>query len=537
MMIKRVITIFLSLFVNFLCTDNSLDVSTKVSLTDGLIQGYQDNDLKVFLGIPYAEPPIGPLRWAPSKKKLPWEGVLDVKKNENICFQPKMPTEFYDRDPDVKNMSEDCLTLNVWTRANDINQKLPVMVWIHGGALVWGSGCEYKGDEITKKGVILVTVNYRLGPLGFYAHPELSAENGTSGNQGFRDQIAALEWVKENIAKFGGNPDNITIFGESAGSWSVNVLQASPLSRGLFHKVIGQSGARLIPLTHINQKAPYSDSAENLGVILSKVMSDSREPSLQELRKLSPKQIIQNIEKDPLYSTQFDSLTIIDGEVIPEDISIIFKKGNQADVPVLIGSTADEAITFDPKMLNPGLSMMSYMDLTNSSIYDILPEIDEEIFQYYPVENEEQAKESWIGFTTDAMFTAQMQKWGYLMSTVDSPAFLYLWNWHPTVNGSKALKAFHAAEVPYVFGTMDFFDIEDSKEDREFSNLMIEIWTNFAKTGNPSVEDKIEWPVFKADSQEYISLSYKVEKKEYFRSKKVQLINEAYDRSRVIFKD
>ena len=123
MMIKRVITIFLSLFVNFLCTDNSLDVSTKVSLTDGLIQGYQDNDLKVFLGIPYAEPPIGPLRWAPSKKKLPWEGVLDVKKNENICFQPKMPTEFYDRDPDVKNMSEDCLTLNVWTRANDINQK------------------------------------------------------------------------------------------------------------------------------------------------------------------------------------------------------------------------------------------------------------------------------------------------------------------------------------------------------------------------------------------------------------------------------
>ena len=146
-------------------------------------------------------------------------------------------------------MSEDCLTLNVWTRAKNSDEKLPVMVWFHGGALVWGSGNDYTGEELTKYGVILVTVNYRLGPFGFFSHPDLTLKYGTSGNQGFRDQIESLKWVKKNIKSFGGDPDNVTIFGESAGSWSVNVLQASPLAKGLFHKAIGQSGARLIPLT------------------------------------------------------------------------------------------------------------------------------------------------------------------------------------------------------------------------------------------------------------------------------------------------
>ena len=206
------------------------------------------------------------MRWALAKPAKNWKGIRSAETNSKICFQPKQIADFYDRVPDLNNMSEDCLTLNVWTRAKDTNENLPVMVWFHGGALVWGSGSEYPGNELTDHGVILVTVNYRLGPFGFFSHPELSMKDGSSGNQGFSDQIQSLKWVKENIKYFGGDPNNVTIFGESAGSWSVNVLQASPLAKGLFHKVIGQSGARLIPLTHLNKSTTYSKSAEELGL-------------------------------------------------------------------------------------------------------------------------------------------------------------------------------------------------------------------------------------------------------------------------------
>ena len=516
------------------CATEDLTIKEVVRIDSGVIKGSHNAELKQYLGIPYAEPPIDNLRWAPTSPVKSWEGVKSVKSNSKICYQPKQMAEFYDRGPNINNMSEDCLTLNVWTRADKQDEKLPVMVWFHGGALVWGSGSEYSGKELTKEGVILVTVNYRLGPFGFFSHPELSEETGTSGNQGFKDQILSLKWVQENIDKFGGDPDNVTIFGESAGSWSVNVLQASPLSRGLFHKVIGQSGARLIPLTHLNQSAPYSDSAEQLGLNLSQVMTNSSTSNLEILRKLSPIQIIQNIERDPLYSTQFDSLTIIDGEVIPEDISLIFKKGQQADVPVLIGSTADEATSFDPKMLNPGLSSVSYKELTVSSIADILPKADEAIFDLYPVKNEELAKRSWVDFTTDAMFTAQMQKWGNLMSTVQSPAYLYLWDWYPLVNGTTEYRAFHAAEVPYVFGQFDMFQIDISERDLDFSKKMIKIWTNFAKTGNPSTQ-MVLWPEFNSSSNEYLSLGETIKVNKNLRIQKTQLINEAYDKARVEF--
>ncbi|HJL96232.1 MAG: hypothetical protein CMD53_04245 [Gammaproteobacteria bacterium] len=534
MNIKKIISfIFIAYLIS--CSD-STQVETQVHVTGGLIEGSKEGTLKKYLGIPYAAAPVNELRWAPPKEVSLWTGRHLSKEYSKICYQPKQSAEFYNRGPSLEDMSEDCLTLNVWTRAERANEKLPVMVWIHGGALVWGSGREYPGQELTKKGIILVTINYRLGPFGFFAHPELTQENETSGNQGYRDQVAALKWVKDNISSFGGDPDNVTIFGESAGSWSVNVLQASPLASGLFHKVIGQSGARLIPLTHINKKSSYSDSGESLGVRLSEIMALSEQPSLEELRSLSPIQIIQNIEKDPLYRSQFDSLTVIDGEVIPEDISSIFKKGDQANVPTLIGSTADEATTFDPKMLNPGITgNLSYVDLTKSSVSEILPEANDEIFKYYPINNEKEAKESWINFTTDAMFTAQMQKWGQLMASVDSPTFLYLWDWHPTVNSSKKFKAFHAAEVPYVFGRFDMFGIEATEEDYVFSNTMMDMWTNFAKTGNPSIKDSITWPEYESSNQVYMLMGESISIDKNLRSKKVSLINEAYDKAREEF--
>lgn len=535
-MIKKKIFL-LGAFISLVgCGSGETGISEVVEIESGTIKGIQEGNLKKYLGIPYAEPPIGKLRWAPTKPVQNWKDIKSAESNSKICFQPKQIADFYDRVPDINNMSEDCLTLNVWTRAINKDEKLPVMVWFHGGALVWGSGSEYPGEQLTEHGVILVTVNYRLGPFGFFSHPGLSAETGSSGNQGFNDQIYALKWVKKNIDQFGGDPNNITIFGESAGSWSVNVLQASPLSKGLFHKAIGQSGARLIPLTHLNKETTYSKSAEQLGLELSEIMSASKNPSLEDLKEIPALEIIKNLERDPLYATQFDKLTVIDGNIIPEDISQIFLKGEQADVPVLIGSTADEATPFDPKMLSPQLADMSYKSLTHLAIADMLPKVENMIYDLYPVDTEKVAKKSWVDFSTDAMFTAQMQKWGNLMSTVKSPAYLYMWNWHPTINGSKEYRAFHAAEVPYIFGNFDVFDIDVSERDYEFSNVMMEIWTSFARDGIPSLDDE-EWPKFKVNNPKYVLLDEKIEVKEGLRTEKVRLINEAYDRVRDDFKD
>ena len=534
MKINIIITFLLFSLIS--CTENSL-INLKLPVTGGLIEGSAEGDLKKYLGIPYAAPPVGDLRWSPPQPLNAWSGIKDASVNSNICYQPYQPSEFYDRGPDQSTMSEDCLTLNIWTRASTTKENLPVMVWIHGGALVWGSGSEYKGEELTKRDVILVTVNYRLGPLGFFAHQELNDENnGHSGNQGFRDQIAALEWVQSNISKFGGNPENVTIFGESAGSWSVNVLQASPLSQGLFHKVIGQSGARLLPLTHLTTATDYSESALEVGLNLTKIISNKKTTSLGDLRNLSAEEIIKKVEMDPVYSTTFDTLTIIDGDVLPEAISAIFSKGNQANTPVLIGSTADEATTFDPKMLAPEFAQfLKYSELTKTSINQMLPKVDKKIFDYYPINNEEIAKESWINFTTDVMFTAPMQDWGNLMSTVDSEAYLYIWDHHPIINGTTKFKAFHAAEVPYVFGGMDAFNIDFTEEDIVLSNTMMDIWTNFAKTGNPSLPGRLVWPPFEITGQKYVSLGLVIEEKQNLRSEKVALINTAFNNSRIDF--
>jgi len=534
--VKSLVTGILIFFI-YSCSDANA-IGTIVTIENGHIEGKQNGSLKTFSGIPYAAPPVGNLRWAPPETVESWAGIRDATVNSKVCYQPKQTTEFYDDGLEISSMSEDCLTLNVWTRANTTEDKLPVMVWIHGGALVWGSGSEYKGEELTKRDVILVTVNYRLGPLGYFAHSELNDENnGSSGNQGYRDQIAALGWVQDNINEFGGDPNNVTIFGESAGSWSVNVLQASPLSQGLFHKVIGQSGARLLPLTHLSVASDYSDSALEHGLNLTKIISDKKNTSLDDLRDIPAEEIINRVEQDPTYSTTFDTLTIIDGEVLPEAVSAIFSKGNQANTPVLIGSTADEAITFDPKIMAPEFAeFLKYSDLLKSSINQILPNVDKKIFEYYPTDTEEMSKESWVNFYTDAMFTAPMQDWGNLMSTVDSQAYLYIWDHHPKINGSRKLKAFHAAEVPYIFGGVDNFDIDFNEEDVTLSNNMIDIWTNFAKTGNPSLPGVFTWPPFNSTSQKYVSIGVVIKEKQNLRSEKVSLINEGYNRSRIDFK-
>lgn len=515
------------------------EVAAKVAVTGGEIEGIvKDSGLKAYLGVPYAAPPVGALRWAPTAPIESWSGVRDAQKVGSPCIQVSGMNHFYDSN--IENMSEDCLFLNVWTRAESVEDRLPVMVWVHGGALVQGNGGDWDGAGLSAKGVIVVTLNYRLGPLGFFAHPELTSENSGlgSGNQAFFDQIAALRWVQDNIREFGGDPGNVTIFGESAGSWSMAVLQASPLARGLFHKVIGQSGGRFLPMWHRSKATNYAPSAESYGEELAKLFSPGKDLTLQGLRSLPASQIMAAYEGNPDILFNFDALAIVDGQVLPEEVDVIFSKGLQADVPVLIGSNEDEAITFAPDVVDPkSAASTDYRVLLAELANKLLPAAGERLHELYPANSQAQARQSWIDLHTDAVFSQSMAIWANKMATVSSNAFLYWWNWHPSITGSTAYKAFHAAELSYVFGSFGEssgygFNVDDTPREREFSKLMMDIWTNFARTGNPSVENVIDWPVYNPADPQYVVLGPKVYVTGAIRKEKIEFITEAYRKQR-----
>ena len=514
--------------------ESGLPLTTTVRLTAGEIRGRErDAGLKEFLGIPYAAAPTGVRRWQPPHALAPWDGVKDASAKGLPCMQPASLSPFYDRG--YPEMSEDCLTLNVWTRAATDGDKLPVMVWIHGGALIMGSGADYDGAALSARGVVLITINYRLGPFGFFAHPALSAEsrNDVSGNQGYKDQIAALQWVQEHIGAFGGDPDNVTIFGESAGSWSMSVLQGSPAARGLFHKVIGQSGARFIPLSDLKVAQNGYTSAEQRGVALAKVFADQQVPTLTQLRALPAKKILSAYAEDPAILNDFDSLTVIDGDLLPADLNRIYANGEQADVPVMIGSNALEASTFDPAMFAPkGTSEVNYSTLLRAQVDQLLPDADPDLQDYYPTTDETAARQSWINFNTDAMFTQPMNLWAEHMLKKNNPAYLYWWNWQPTIAGSRQYGAFHAAEVAYVFNELSMFEIDATAEDQAFSGVMMDIWTQFAKTGNPTVPGVLEWPAYTADGHETAIIGRQIGMADGIRLRQSELITEAFNKRR-----
>ena len=497
-----------------------------VSVTGGDLRGtVRENGLHEFLGIPYAGPPTGTKRWQPPAPLTPWKGELAATEFGLPCYQPGSLSAFYDRG--YTEMSEDCLTLNVWTRAATVADDLPVMVWVHGGALVMGSGGDYDGAPLSAEGVVLVTINYRLGPFGFFAHPSLSAEGGgTSGNQGFRDQIAALAWVQDNIAQFGGDPSNVTIFGESAGAWSMSVLQASPMARDLFHKVIGQSGARFIPLSDLREERWGLPSGEGWGQTIATKFSGSPSPDLEALRDLPAQDIIDAFASDPEILMNFDRLTIVDGAVLPDEVNTIFAEGHQADVPVLIGSNADEATMFDPALLNPG-GTTDYVAAHSELIAKTLPAAGAELLAFYP-DAQDVVRDSFIRFNTDAMFTQPMRLWANYMGNVTSPSYLYWWNWRPVINGSDAYGAFHAAEVPYVFGNLSMFGFDVTPQDEAFSATMRKIWTNFAKTGDPSVAGTLAWPAYSQEKPVTAILGAEIGLTDGVRSDEVAIITTAY---------
>ena len=511
-------------------------VGTVVQTSAGAISGItHDGGLKEYMGIPYAAAPVGNLRWAPPAVIESWEGTVDASKAGPACMQPQgMGGDFYGTTG--FEMSEDCLLLNVHTRADNEEDAMPVMVWIHGGALVTGSGSEYPGELLTSKGVVLVTINYRLGRFGFNAHELLSQENpsGVSGNQGLRDQIFALEWVRDNISKFGGDPQNVTIFGESAGSLSVSLLQASPLAKGLFHRVIGQSGGAFQPMAFRAEARNGHQSAESIGADCAAAMlGDSVDDvGLEALRGLPAVSIIertmQNAENPTSLCTAYDSLAIVDGEVIPEEVQSIFDQGLQSDVPIMIGSNADEATTFLPmfKALSEDPSDSKTGMMEQARIF--LPEVLEDLEEFYPTQEGVEVDESWSNMFSDVLFTYPMRVWSRQMEKVESDAYLYWFTWAPPVEDSEQYGAFHAGELGYIFGNLDLFGAKPTAKDEEFSELMATIWTQFAKTGNPNGQNLPQWDAYSVDNEFYMELGLDTGQKSQLRLGEMALIERAW---------
>jgi para-nitrobenzyl esterase len=440
-------------------------------------------EVRVYKGIPYAAPPVADLRWAPPKPAADWQGVRQAISFGHACLQTPYAKEslyYMDAEP----MGEDCLNLNIWTAAKSNNEKRPVMVWIHGGALTRGSGSipTYNGEMFAKKGVVLVTINYRLGVLGFFSHPELTAESEhkASGNYAVMDQIAALKWVQKNIAGFGGDPAKVTIFGESAGSWSVNYLTASPLAKGLFARAIGESGAAFAPMRTLAQ-------AEQAGARMN--------PSLKALRQKPAEELIKGL---------VNTSPVVDGDTFPQDIYSIYAQGKQSDVPLIAGSNGDEATSLFawPANGTPDTFITQARRAYGESADDFL--------KVYPATTAKDAEAAHYASLRDQTFGWQMRTWVRMQEkTGKSKAWLYQFTRIPPGPESARYRAYHASEIAYVFGNLDAPHPWEST-DRELSSQMMSYWINFATRGDPNGKGLPAWPAYAEKSDQSITFGDKI---------------------------
>jgi para-nitrobenzyl esterase len=449
-----------------------------VRTASGRLQGERIADgITAYKGIPFAAAPMGELRWRPPAPAAPWKGVRAAHDFSPDC--PQAPNKFASSVGVEPRQSEDCLYLNVWTPARSQATKLPVMVWIYGGGFQGGSAARplYDGTRFAQKGVVLVTFNYRVGAFGFLAHPELSAESGhhRSGNYGILDQIAALRWVRKNVAAFGGDPHRVTIFGESAGSTAANILQASPLAKGLFARVIGESTSQMDAAAGLLGRQSLAQ-AERDGL---RFASSLGARSLAELRHLPAEALLQ--------PHQFFWPLIADGYVLPRDVYAIFAAGKQNDVPLLVGSNSAEGV--------------------NLRVPWIKPETAEEkasFAQLYPEASDPEASSPQPSTDTVAW---QMRSWAALQAkTGRSPAYLYWFDQSPPPAPNAPHGALHGAEIAYVFQNFER-DRAWTDEDRHLGELMSQYWVNFAKSGDPNGPGLPVWPAYAAAAPQVMEFS------------------------------
>ena len=460
--------------------------SPETPTDSGIISGERESGLSVYKGIPFAAPPVGDLRWRAPAPVTRWAGTRKTDAFAPACMQTgvSMPGE---TPPAV---SEDCLYLNIWTPAKSAHERLPVIVWIYGGGYINGSASMplYRGDQLAHKGVIVVTIAYRLGPLGFLAHPELTHESPhhSSGNYGLMDQIAALKWIQRNIAAFGGDPKNVTIAGQSSGAISVSILMASPLAKGLFQRAIGESGGLFEPL----QLAPkyLLANAERDG---EKYAVSLGAASLQELRRLPAARLTGNA----------DGIVhpVIEPYVLPASPYEAFTSGQQNDVPLLIGSNAEEARSLTDVSRVKAATFDS--DLEHS--FGQLPAA---LVATYPHATDQEARQARLDLERDLRFGWDMWAWARLQAEAgQKPVYYYSFRQRPPFPVGSVYEgwgASHFAELWYVFDHLDQELWDWSEADRKVAQKVSSYWVNFAKSGNPNGPDLPSWPVFtNADSK------------------------------------
>src|SRR5262245_10545192 len=434
----RSVILFLAVAVVPLTRAAGTAIGDPIRVEQGLLAGANGSspEVRVYRGIPYAAPPVGELRWKAPQPPAAWQGVRQATEFSNACWQTPYPAAASIYQSKLPPLSEDCLYLNIWSSAKSAKERLPVMVWIHGGGFTRGSAGtrSYDGEVLARKGVVVVTINYRLGVFGFLAHPALSAESAhhSSGNYALLDQIAALQWVKKNIAAFGGDPDRVTIFGESAGSWAVNALMASPLAKGLFHRAIGESGGSFSPMKAL---ADTEKSGERLAAALGAaqdVLKTLRAKTAEELLKASDEPTVR---------------PMVDGWILPQDVAAIFAQGKQNDVPLIVGFNSDEGTTLAPQ----GAQVTSASFTSGAQRYGNL---SEQFLKVYPATSDNEAVSSFYSAYRDQIFGWEMRTWARMATkTGKHPVYLYYFTHRPPGPQSQRLRAFHASEIAYVFGT------------------------------------------------------------------------------------
>jgi para-nitrobenzyl esterase len=470
----------------------------RVKMESGVVEGVAAGSpgIRIFRGIPFAAPPVGALRWKAPQPVTPWKGVRKAAEFGPRCMQARIYPDMIFRDRADQPMSEDCLYLNVWTPAKSDKDGLAVMVWFYGGGFQAGSSSEprYDGENFATKGIIVVSVNYRLGVFGFLSHPELTKElrEHASGNYGLMDQIAVLHWVKKNIAAFGGDPDKVTIAGESAGSLSVSALMASPLARGLFRGAIGESGAFFGHPPAGSAMQALSET-EKTG---TKFAESIEAKNLAALREKSAEELLAAAQKDP--SVRF--WPSVDGYVLPKDVATIFAEGKQSHVPLLAGWNAQEA-SWAVVYAKDKPTAQSFPEQIRARFNDRAADV----FKLYPASSDEEARKSAIDLASDLFIVYITWEWLEQQNkTGQALVYGYVFERTPPVapdtkeNGvsPKELGARHACEIEYVFGALKSQPNPWELADFKISDAMASYWANFTKTGDPNGAGLAKWPIY-----------------------------------------